>query len=84
MSQGCFLSVLRLSEGRSRVSRKFQVFQESFKDVTREFQGCFKEVLRVFQGSLKDVSRKFLGCFTEVSGMFPKSCKIFQESFECV
>ena len=46
------------------------MFQESFKGVSRRFQGCFKEVSgdsRVFQGgsfkmfqeSLKDVSRKF-------------------------
>ena len=32
------------------------VFQESFKGVTREFQGCFKEVL-VFHG-FRGVSRK--------------------------
>ena len=49
-------------------SSKFQGFlkrasmlhQESFKGVSRKFQGCFKgDPSRMFQESLKDVSRKF-------------------------
>ena len=36
----------------------------------RKFQGCFEEVSRVFQGSFKDVLRKFQGCFTKVSRVF--------------
>ena len=37
-----------------------------FKDFSRKFQKCFKEVLRVFTESFKGVSRKFKGCFKEV------------------
>ena len=40
----------------------------------KEFQCCFKEVLRVFKGCIKGVSRVFQGCFKEVS-------RVFQESF---
>ena len=44
------------------------MFQESFKFVSRKFQGFLEEVSRVFQGgSFKDVSRKFERCFKEVS-----------------
>ena len=44
-------------------------FQWCFKkvlrvfEVSRVFQGSFKEVSRKFQGSFKEVSRKFQGCF---------------------
>ena len=39
--QGCFMQVSWIGSFKV-VSRKFQ---ESFNDVLREFQGCFKEVL---------------------------------------
>ena len=43
----------------------------SFKVVSREFQGCLKEVLRVFQEIFKDVSGKFQGAsFEDVSRKF--------------
>ena len=36
----------------------------------KEVQRYFREVSKEFQGSLKGVIRKFLGCFNEVSGVF--------------
>ena len=50
---------------------KFEGCQESFVEVSREFQGCFKDVSR----KLKGVSRKFHGCFKEVSRAFQGSFK---------
>ena len=57
------------------------VFQKKFKwclnlmDVSRKFQGYFKEVLRLLTENFKGVSMKFKGvsrrfqkCFKEVSG----------------
>ena len=41
------------------VSSSPKEFQWCFKCVLRKFQVCFKEVLRVFKESFKDVSRKF-------------------------
>jgi len=49
------------------VSRKFQ---GSFKNVSREFQGRFKKVSRVFQERFKGVLRKFQGCFKKDSRVF--------------
>ena len=65
------------------------MFQGSFKDVLREFLGCFTEVSSVFQQSVnnvsrvssvfqesfKDDSRKFQGCLTKVSRVFQGSVK---------
>ena len=45
--------------------------------VSRNFQGCFKEVLRTFWESFEGVSRNFQGCFKEV-------LRVFQESFKKV
>ena len=59
-------------------ARKFQrcfeevsrVFQGSFKDISTKFQGCLTEVSRVYQESFMDVSRKFQGCFKKVLRVF--------------
>ena len=40
-----------------------RVFQRSFKYVSREFQVCFKEVLRVLTKRVMGVSKKFKGFF---------------------
>ena len=37
-------------------------FEGSFKDVSRKFQRCFKEVSRGFQGSFKGVAGKIEKC----------------------
>ena len=46
----------------------------NLREVSKVFQGCFKEVSRLFQesfrvgqGSSKGVSREFQGCFKKVS-----------------
>ena len=36
-------------------------------EVSRVFQGCFKEVSRMFQGSFKEVYKKFQGYLEVVS-----------------
>ena len=36
----------------------------------KEVQSNFREVSKEFQGSLKGVLKKFLGCFNEVSRVF--------------
>ena len=43
------------------------MFQGSFKDVLRKFQGCFREVSLMSHESFKGVSRKFQGCFMKIS-----------------
>ena len=48
--QGCFIQVSWIGSFKV-VSRNFQ----EFKGVLREFQGCFKEVLRMIQGSFRAV-----------------------------
>ena len=53
------------------------MFQENFKEVSRELQGCFKEVFRVFHRSFKCNSRKFQECFKKV-------LRVHQESFKGV
>ena len=59
---------LECQQGASRCLKGVsqQVFQGSFKGVSRKFQRCFKEVLKVFQGSFKGVVRAFQGYFEEV------------------
>ena len=56
--QGSFMQVSWIGSFKV-VSRKFQ----EFKDVLREFQGCFKEVLRIIQVSFRAVYMKFPWCF---------------------
>ena len=56
--QGCFIQVSWIGSFK-KVSRKFQ----AFKGVLREFQGCFKEVLRMIQGSVRAILMKFSCCF---------------------
>ena len=53
--QGCFMKVSLVGSFKV-VSRKFQ----ECKGVLREFQGCFKEVLRMIQGRFRVVLMKFL------------------------
>ena len=60
------------------------VFQENFKGVSRELQGCFKKVLRVLNGVLRGVQEcfkavhwVFKGSLKGVSGMFPGSLRVF-------
>ena len=70
----------------------FKGVLESYKCVSKKFQGCFKKVLRVFQGSFKEcfkeVSKVFQGRFKGVSGKFQKCFKevsrVFQGSFKGV
>ena len=65
--------------------------------VSREFEGCFKEVLRVltesfkgasrkwkglFQKSFKGVSRKIERCFNEVQLVFEESFKDVSRMFQ--
>ena len=57
-------------KGVSSFKEVSRVFQGSFKDVFRKFQGFFEEVSRVFQGSFKSVLMKFLENFKGVSKMF--------------
>ena len=52
MSQGCLFEVSR-------------VFQGSFQDDNRKFQGCLKEV---FYGVFNEVSRKFQWCLKKDRG----------------
>ena len=65
------------------------MFQRRFKDVSMEFQVCFKEVLRVFTESSKGGSKEFIRCFNKVSrviqgifrechGGFKKILRVFQ------
>ena len=69
------------------------MFQESFKGVSRKFQGCckefssklkgyFTEVSRMFQESFKGVSRKFQGCVMEVSRVFQECCRGLYRKFK--
>ena len=55
------------------------MFPESFKVVSKKFQGCLKKVVRVSENSFKGVSRKFQGCFKEVSRAFQGSFKCFED-----
>ena len=54
----------------------------------KEFQWCFKKVLRVFevsrmfQVSFKGVYRKFQGCFQKVSRVFQGSFKSVSRKFQ--
>ena len=43
----------------------FNGVQQTFKEVSREFQGYFKIGSRVCQRRLKGVSKKIKGCFKE-------------------
>ena len=83
-----FLLVLNGFNGASRLFKGYLKFKGSFKDVSRKFQGCVKEVLRVFTENVKDASRKFKGCFKEVSrvvqGIFREISRVFQWSFKGV
>ena len=55
------------------------MFQESFKDVSRKFQGCRKKVSRVFQGSFKDHSRMLQESLKGVSWVYLKGVlRVFQ------
>ena len=45
--QGCFMQVSWIGS--------FKVVSRKCKGVLREFQGCFKEVLRMIQGSFRAV-----------------------------
>ena len=51
-------------------------------EVSKKFQGCFKQVLRVFTKSLESVSMKLQECFKEVSrkfqGCFKRVSRVFQ------
>ena len=64
----------------------FKGVLESYKCVSKKFQGCFKKVLRVFQGCYKEVSwvfRKFQGYFKKF-WVFKEVSRVFQESFKGV
>ena len=56
--------------------------QESFKGVSRKFQGRFKKFSRVFHKSFNGVSRKFQGCLKEVSRVFQESFKGVSRNFQ--
>ena len=47
-------------------------------EVSRVFQGSFKDVSRKFQGSFNGVSMLLQGSFNEVSWGFPKFSRVFQ------
>ena len=59
------------------VCSAFFLVLKSFNNVSRKFQGCFKEVARIFEGSFQGVYRKFRGYLKKVSN-------VFQGSFLCV
>ena len=52
----------------------------SFKGVSTEFLGCFKEALKVFQECFKGVSRKIKGWFKGVSRQFQRGFESFKEN----
>ena len=59
------------------------MFQESFKNVSRKFLGCFTEVSSVIQESFKGVSRKFQGCCKgDLSRMCQESLKDVSRKFK--
>ena len=62
------------------------MFQENFKGVSSQFQGCVKSVLKVLLLRCKGVSKKFLGSFKEVLKVFKgislKLYRVFQGPIE--
>ena len=64
------------------------VFQDSFKGVSRNIEGCLKGDLSEFQGYLKEVQRKFQSSFKGVSrrlqGCSKKDFRVLQGGFKGV
>ena len=57
------------------------MFQGSFKDVYRKFQGCFLDVLWLLQGNFKSISRKFQKRLRKFQGNIKGASRKFHGCF---
>ena len=60
------------------------MFTESFKGVSRKFQGCFKDILTMSQGSNRGISRVLQVRLKRVSRSFKGVSRVFKRLKTCV